>query len=270
MCLGPFACLSFCLYSSLSLSFSVYVCLLDCLSVISFSRFPVFVSVCLSSCIMSIITVHLSICLSVCLSGCLPVCLSDVLKFVWCSLIMFVFMFVCMPVCLSFSLSDVLFVIMFVHLYVCLPVCLSVVMFVWCSVCNYVCPFVCLSVCLSVLKFVWCSVCNYVLGVLCVQKNGKRMMKMKRERKVTDSLNDSYFLSLEVSIVVTTHDHDRDYVGVWYLLSRKHQQSQFFCIVRGWKLVSALILNCLNKYWHSKILRLHRYQHSQMLRLDWY
>jgi hypothetical protein len=43
------------------------------------------------------------------------------------------------------------------------------------------------------------------------------MMKMKRERKVTDSLNDSYFLGVEVSIVATTPDHDRDFVGVWYL-----------------------------------------------------
>jgi hypothetical protein len=54
------------------------------------------------------------------------------------------------------------------------------------------------------------------------------MMKMKRERKVTDSLNDSYFLGVEVSIVVTTREHDRDSVGVWYLLSSRNQQSQFF------------------------------------------
>ena len=35
-----------------------------------------------------------------------------------------------------------------------------------------------------------------------------------RERKVTDSLNDSYFLGMEVSIVATTCDHDQDFVGI--------------------------------------------------------
>ena len=71
-------------------------------------------------------------------------------------------------------------------------------------------------------------------SVFCVLKEWKKNDEdEEREREVTDSLHDSYFLSVDVSIVATTPDHDQDVVGVWYLLSRKSQQIQFFGIVRG-------------------------------------